>query len=206
LGARDRRALEPVLDPKNGRWRVGFAHGGVHALEALVMARYYMFTQVYFNETSKVMELHFAEWLRRRNVEWPSDPEAFLEHDDLKVLTDMRQSDDPHARAIVHRERFSLAHETAEHLSREDRQRFLDLVPTLKKEFGDQLLIDNSTKDPHRLEKNRVWVRRFDGSLQPISEASDFIGKLSRIECFRVYSPKKLRQAVHQRVEELLGR
>ncbi|MEM1177861.1 MAG: HD domain-containing protein [Acidobacteriota bacterium] len=197
--------VEPVLDPNDNRWRVGFAHGGVHALEALVMARYYMFTQVYFNETSKVMELHFAEWLRRRGIEWPSDPEAFLEHDDLKVLTDMRQSDDPHARAIVHRERFSLAHETAEHLGPEDRQRFLDLVPTLREEFGDQLLIDNSAKDPHRLEKNRVWVRRFDGSLQPISEASDFIGKLSRIECFRVYSPKALRDQVHRRVESLLG-
>ena len=195
--------VEPVQDPSDGRWRVGFAHGGVHALEALVMARYYMFTQVYFNETSKVMELHFNEWLRRRGVEWPDDPEAFLEHDDLKVLTEMRQSDDPHARGIVHRERFSLAHETEEHLNHEERQRFLELVPRLYEEFGDQLLIDNSAKDPHRLEKNRVWIRRFDGSLQPISEASAFISKLSRIDCFRVYAPKSLRDDVNLRVEEL---
>ncbi|MEM6794803.1 MAG: HD domain-containing protein, partial [Acidobacteriota bacterium] len=97
--------VEPVQDPADGTWRVGFAHGGVHALEALVLARYYMFTQVYFNQTSKVMELHFNEWLRRQGTEWPSDPETFLLQDDLSVLTQMRRSDDPHARAIVHRER-----------------------------------------------------------------------------------------------------
>ena len=196
--------VEPVEDPEDGRWRIGVGHGGVHALEALVMARYYMFTQVYFNVTSKVMELHFNHWLRNDGVEWPSDPEAFLERDDLTVLSDMRSSIDPHARAIVHRERFSLAYETDEHLTRDERSRFMELLPELEEAFGeDQLLVDNSAKDPHRLEKNRVWVRRFDGSLQTMAEASDFIGQLSRIDCFRVYAPKAIRQQVAREVERL---
>ena len=41
-----------------GEWGIGVDEGGVHALEALVMARYYMFTQVYFNVTGKARELH----------------------------------------------------------------------------------------------------------------------------------------------------
>lgn len=196
--------VEPVRDPEDGRWRVGVGHGGVHALEALVMARYYMFTQVYFNETSRVMELHFNEWLRRRGTEWPADPEAFLEHDDMTVFQDIRGSEDLHARAVVHRERFALAYETAEHLPKEAHTRFLEIVPRLEDRFGaENLLVDNSAKDPHRLEKNRVWVRRFDGKLQPLSKASDFIAQLSRIDCFRVYAPAEIQRDVQHAVEEL---
>jgi HD superfamily phosphohydrolase len=193
-----------VEDPDDGKWRVGVDHGGVHALEALVMARYYMFTQVYFNETSKVMELHFNKWLRNDGVEWSDDPEVFLQHDDITVLAAMRGSADPHARAIVHRERFGLAYETKEHLSSEERERFRRLVPAVEAEFGgENLLVDNSAKDPHRMGKNKVWVRRFDGSLLPMSKASDFIGLLSRIDCFRVYAPKMIRDEVAERVRQL---
>lgn len=194
----------PVKDPEDGKWRVGVDHGGVHALEALVMARYYMFTQVYFNETSKVMELHFNKWLRTSGIEWPDDPESFLLHDDLTVLEAMRRSGDPHARAIVHRERFALAYETKEHLTRDERERFRALLPQLEARFGtENLLIDNSAKDPHRLGKNKVWVRRSDGSLLPMAKASDFIAQLSRIDCFRVYAPRKQREIVMQTVRDL---
>ena len=58
----------PIEDPVIGAWRIGVEHGGVHALEALVMARYYMFTQVYFNVTGKVMEHHYAAWLRSEGL------------------------------------------------------------------------------------------------------------------------------------------
>ncbi|MEM8930449.1 MAG: HD domain-containing protein [Acidobacteriota bacterium] len=196
--------VAPIIDPEDGRWRLGVDHGGVHALEALLMARYYMFTQVYFNETSRVMELHFNEWLRRRGTEWPADPEAFLEHDDMTVYQWIRNSDDLHARAVVHRERFGLAYETAEHLSKPARDRFLEVVPELERRYGvENLLVDNSSKDPHRLEKNRVWVRRFDGSLQPLVTASDFIAQLSRIDCFRVYAARECQHDVQQSVETL---
>ena len=101
--------LAPIVDPDDGEWRIGVDHGGVHALEALVMARYYMFTQVYFNVTGKAMELHYSEWLRSEGRQWPSQPEEFLEHDDISVYHTMRRSSHRHARALVHRERFALA-------------------------------------------------------------------------------------------------
>ncbi len=185
--------LLPLPDPLDGNWRLGVDHGGVHALEALVMARYYMFTQVYFNVTGKVMELHFNEWLRAEGRCWPSDPQEFLKHDDVSTLYDMRRSDHLHARAIVHRERFPLAFESDEHLSPEESRRFAALVPELAEEFGsDNLLVNHSAKDPHRLGEQRIFVRRYDGSLLPMAEASDFISHMSRIDSYRVYAPAEL--------------
>ncbi len=198
--------LTLIEDPEDGSWHIGVDHGGVHALEALVMARYYMFTQVYFNVTGKVMELHFAEWLRCAGHRWSADPEVFLEQDDISMMSTMRCSDNRHARAIVHRERFSLAFETKEHLSPQERRSFENLVPRLAERFGeDNLLINHSAKDPHRLGESRVRVKGYDGSLVSMAEASDFISHMSRIDSYRVYAPEALCQEVAAEVRRSWG-
>jgi hypothetical protein len=193
----------PLADPETGEWGVGVEEGGVHALEALVMARYYMFTQVYFNVTGKAMELHLNEWLKEQGVRWAAEPEAFLAQDDMSVWAAMRTSASPHARALVERRHFPLAFETREHLSREEKERFEALLPGLRERFGaGSLLVSNSAKDPHRMGRSRVLARRFDGSLEPMEQASQFIRHLSRIDRYRVYTPPELRDGVAAALQE----
>lgn len=183
----------PLQDPESGEWGIGVAEGGVHTLEALVMARYYMFTQVYFNPTGKAFELHLNEWLQERGQRWPADPEAFLDHDDISTLSAMRASDSLHAHAVVHRRYFPLAFETQEHLSAEESEKFDGLLPELFDRFGPhQILVSRSSKDPHRLGQARVLVRRFDGELVPMEEASHFIRHLARIDRYRIYASPPL--------------
>jgi uncharacterized protein len=194
----------PIADPESGDWGIGVEEGGVHALEALVMARYYMFTQVYFNVTGKAMELHLNEWLAEQGVRWAAEPEAFLAQDDTSVWSAMRVSASPHARALVERRHFPLAFETREHLTREEKERFEALLPELRAHFGPgSLLLSNSAKDPHRMGRSRVLVRRFDGSLEPMEQASQFIRHLSRIDRYRVYTPPELRDGVAAALREL---
>ena len=189
--------MQPIEDPATGDWGLGVEEGGVHALEGLVMARYYMFTQVYFNLTSKAYEHHLSNWLRDEGLRWPVDPERFLEHDDISTWTRMRASTSRHAQAVVERRAYPLAFETDEHLTSSERERFEQLVPAIEKRFGsDNLMISNSAKDPHRLRQARVFARRYDGTLAPMSEASHFISLLARIDRFRVY-------AAHDLVDEV---
>ncbi|HVR95282.1 MAG TPA: HD domain-containing protein [Thermoanaerobaculia bacterium] len=193
----------PIQDPETGGWGIGIEEGGVHAVEALVMARYYMFTQVYFNVTGKALELHLNEWLEENGFRWSSDPERFLAQDDVSVWAAMRTSPSIHARAIVARDHFPVAFETREHLSREDKERFEALLPGLRAAFGaGNLLLSNSAKDPHRMGRQRVLVRRFDGALEPMEEASQFIRHLTRIDRYRVYTPLHLRDAVAAAIQE----
>jgi len=199
--------MAPLRDPQSGAWHIGVDAGGVHALEALVMARYYMFTQVYFNPTGKVMELHLNAWLRALQHRWPSTVEGFLAQDDVTVFEAMRRSDNLHARAILARERFVLAYESREHLSAAEAARLNQVLPNLSQRYGqDQLLIDRSAKDPHRLGASRVPMRAHDGTVQMVSEASDFIAHLSRIEMVRVYSTRALRDEVAAALREALAR
>ena len=189
--------MVPIEDPVTGEWGIGVDEGGVHALEALVMARYYMFTQVYFNVTGKVLELHLNGWLLDEGLRWPSDPQRFLAIDDVTTLASMRRSASPHARAVLTRDRYPLAFETREHLSHEERERFAALLPELRERFGaSRLLVSNSAKDPHRMRTSRVLVRRFDGSLEPMEEASQFIRHLTRIDSFRVYAAPEIVEEV----------
>jgi HD superfamily phosphohydrolase len=187
----------PLADPETGEGGIGVEEGGVHALEALVMARYYMFTQVYFNVTGKALELHLNQWLLENGERWAADPDEFLRQDDVSQWAAMRRSDSLHARAVVEREHFPVAFETREHLPREDKERFESLFPELVERFGaGNLLFSNSAKDPHRMRSNRVLVRRYDGSLEPMEQASHFIRHLTRIDRYRIYTPPSLREPV----------
>jgi HD superfamily phosphohydrolase len=194
----------PVADRDGAGWAVGLDAGGVHALEALVMARYYMFTQVYFNATGKALELHLNEWLKETGVRWSDEPEAFLERDDMSVWADMRRSGSLHARAVVDREHFPVAYETREHLSRQDKESFAAVLPGLTERFGaGNLLISNSAKDPHRLGRNPVRVRQSDGSFEPMEQASQFIRHLARIDRYRIYTPAALREEVASAIRQV---
>jgi HD superfamily phosphohydrolase len=195
--------LLPLEDPGTGQWGLGVDAGGVHALEALVMARYYMFTQVYFNVVGKALELHFNEWLVEEGVRWPTDPAAFLERDDVSTTIAMRRSSNVHARAVVERRHYPLAFQSREHLAEEDRERLKRRLAEISDEVApERLLVSRAAKDPHRFEQDRVWVRRESGRLEPIQEASHFIGRLERIDSYRVYTPPSLRDRVAAALSE----
>lgn len=193
----------PLEDPAGGSWVIGVDEGGVHALEALVLARYYMFTQVYFNVTGKALELHLSRWLEDEGWRWPAEPEAFLEVDDLTVTVRMRASEHPHARAVTDRRHYPLAYETGEHLSAEESAAFAALLPRLRERFGaDAVLDSHSEKDSHRFSQGTLLVRASDGSTVTMERASHFIRHLQRIDRYRVYA----RDGVRGEVEATLRR
>jgi HD superfamily phosphohydrolase len=187
----------PLFDEETGQWGIGVEEGGVHALEALVLARYYMFTQVYFNVTVKVLELHLSEWLRETGQSWASSPAAFLAEDDVSVISAMRRSANRHAAALLSRRHYALAFETREHPDAEEKSRFEAALPDLRGRFGDgTLLVSNAAKDPHRLGESRVLVRASDGRLETMENASNFIRHLARIDRHRVYAPAAIAETV----------
>jgi len=185
--------IEALRHPDSGEWSLGVDQGGIHALEALVMARYYMFTQVYFNVTGKALELHFSEWLRQTGQRWPGTPDEFLVYDDISVLSAMRADSNRHAQAVVARRHFPLAFETDEHLDSAEKERFAALLPGLRERFGAaNILVSNATKDTHRRHRSGVLVKRFDGRLESMEKASHFIRHLARIEKYRIYTREAL--------------
>ena len=199
--------VEAIEDPVHGGWGIGVEEGGVHALEALVMARYYMFTQVYFNVVGKALELHFHRWLSDDDsLRWPTNADEFLTHDDISTLSQLRQSDHTHARAIIERTQFPLAWESREHLSPEEAAAAKATIAAWREEFGaDRVLVSHASKDPHRLGEQPIWVRSPGGELRSMREASHFIAHLERIDRIRVYTAHETHQQVLDRAQKELG-
>ena len=158
----------------------------MHALEALVLARYYMFTQVYFNVTGKALELHLNEWLRERTAAaGRPTPSASSPRTTSAVLVGDARARRARTRApCVERDHFPLAFETREHLhAAEKRRASRRCCPSCARRFGaGNLLVSNSAKDPHRLGAVAGPGARYDGALEPMEQASQFIRHLTRIE------------------------
>ena len=48
---------------------LGVEEGGIHSAEALMLARYFMYTQVYFHPVRRIYDIHLRDFLR----EWLDD-------------------------------------------------------------------------------------------------------------------------------------
>jgi HD superfamily phosphohydrolase len=109
--------LRIVQAEEGGEPALGIAEGGLQSAEALIIARYFMFSQVYLHPVRRVYDIHLQDFLR----EWLPNGRFSTELDDVLNLTDndvlvainaaARDRDarghDP-ARRIVQREHFRL--------------------------------------------------------------------------------------------------
>jgi HD superfamily phosphohydrolase len=103
---------------------LGVEEGGLHSAEALLLARYFMYTQVYFHPVRKIYDVHLrdflADWLRSRRDDgrFSTSVEDHLRVTDNEVMAAIleaaRKQDLPghiHARRIVERDHFHRVYE-----------------------------------------------------------------------------------------------
>jgi HD superfamily phosphohydrolase len=115
---------------------LGVTEGGMHAAEALVWARYQMFTQVYFHKTRVAFDHHLKEALAAilpgGRFPRPTEEELarYLEWDDWRVLGKIRAGEaGEHGSRLLHRQHFREIYHTPESPNSRD-LRELDRVRT----------------------------------------------------------------------------
>jgi HD superfamily phosphohydrolase len=115
---------------ERGGPRIGVSEGGWHAAEGLILARYFMFTQVYFHKTRVILDYHLqralGEMLPSGHFARPVGDELpdYLTWDDWKVLglLSSRQGGE-HGRRLAERDHFREIIHTPESPSVDDRER-----------------------------------------------------------------------------------
>ena len=102
---------ESVMPPAT----LGLEQGGIQSAEALLLARYQMFSQVYLHPVRRVYDLHLKDFLR----EWlpggrfTTQPKEFLELADVEVLAAIRKESkngSDAAKRIAKRQHFKVAY------------------------------------------------------------------------------------------------
>lgn len=102
-----------TLDPEaqSGSLKLAIDSGGLHALEAFVLARYYMFTQIYFHDVRRAFDLVLTDFIAEllessyssgRYPDCDEIPE-YLKWDDNWVLTAANQQADGSAKNLAWR-------------------------------------------------------------------------------------------------------
>lgn len=90
----DTLRILPKTYEGSGEPALGVEDGGLQSAEALLLARHFMFSQLYGHPVRRIYDLHLQEFLRSwlPGGKYPTDPEAHLQWTDNEVLAGLRHS------------------------------------------------------------------------------------------------------------------
>jgi len=192
--------------------RLGVTEGGVHAVEALVLARYYMFTQVYFHKTRVAYDHHIRGALKAILSGTFPPPSAerigeYLSWDDWRVLGILadEKSGGEDGNRIRQRNHYREVHHTPECPTDGDRT----TLGLIRKSLGDLVVTTEWSKtSTYRLEASDISVVTEDDvrRVRPLSYYSAVVRNLNQhpIDIVRLYSKPEHSEAARAKVAELL--
>lgn len=143
------RILPRENEEKSQEPALGVEKGGLHSAEALLLARYFMYSQVYFHPVARVYEVHLtdflAEWLKTRfdDGKFPTEvaQHVLLSDDDIMVALATAARDEGRpghesARRIVERDHFRLLYEQTGVDSAENPKAAEQIFDAAREKFG----------------------------------------------------------------------
>lgn len=192
--------------------RLGVAEGGIHAAVALVLARYYMFTQVYFHKTRVAYDHHFRRALKELlpNGVFPAPKaesiEEYLKWDDWRVhgLLADRSLGGEHADRIRKRNHYREVYHTPESPTDGDRTALRLIQNSLDKLVA---AVESSGTSTYKLESSDITVVTEDRRrVRALSEYSSIVRDMNQhqIEIIRLYSRFEDAEEARAKVANLL--
>jgi len=128
---------------------LGIEEGGLQSAEALLLARYFMYTQVYFHPIRRIYDIHLRDFL----AEWLEDGRFFVDLEKHLALTDnevtsamLKAAYNPekkgyiHASRIIKREHFKLLYQFTPEDARINPDAGKAIYQEAVKEFGKKAL------------------------------------------------------------------
>lgn len=195
----------------SGTPRLAINKGGVQAFEEFVLARYFMFVQVYFHRVRRFFDIMFATALKKilPNGKYPETTEEYLKWDDCRIIQLMKDNckEITECGNIINRNVYPRIFETKTHPEDGDKREFRIIARDLFKDFGAENFIEDHSADkmPHKIpmrteiddEKAIVIIDRSTGKFTTISEESQVIRSLTnKINIQRIYVQPELKVEV----------
>lgn len=200
-------------DPEAG-WKLGIKAGGLQALESFILARYWMFVQVYFNAKRRFWDLALQNFVKDSGSILQLDPlSAYLANDDnwlwhrIDEAAYAAAAGKEWAEAIVNRTHWADVDCFAEaQVSDADMVRFKYVQREVNRLFP-EVIFDFPKKAPHKFhraddEENQVAII-FEGKPRGVESLSDIVKGLSQpIRTVRAYMPYGKREAVRESIRK----
>jgi HD superfamily phosphohydrolase len=214
-----RRLIDCLLFVRTGEdatgTRIGLTQGGFHAAEGLVLARYFMFTQVYFHKTRVAFDCHLKGVLKevlpdgkfpKFQVEGETDHlDEYLKWDDWRVLGLLSKDEGgEHGRRLRERDHYRMVHSTPETPTTEDKKRF----EAAKAALGDKV--------KHEVSLGKAWYKiasddipiyseNPEGIVRPLSEHSAAVMGLQKTDKMMLYCLAEEKEEAKQMIKDMEG-
>ncbi|QFU16574.1 HD domain-containing protein [Microvirga thermotolerans] len=188
---------------------IGIEDDGIHAVEGLLIARYMMFTQVYFHKTRVIYDYHYdkaLQYLLRENngLFPPPTKEGILEYmkwDDWRVLHSLAaDKDDENCRAIQSRNHYRLIYSTPECPDLDDLAKFDAMLEKLD---GLGAVVRDATKSWYKYQKDEIRLRENSGGKLisiPLATRSPVVNGLQTVNQRRIYASPQVRAEALKRL------
>ncbi len=201
-----KRLLKTIVIVKTeDRPILGFKEGGLHVAESLILARYYMFTQVYFHHTRRAYDHHIANAIREillklnysdGKLKPPNNEENikdYLEWDDWKVGNLIKENKELYdCEKILKREHDRCVYHTNEVPDIDDLKKFDDIYHSISYEI-DECFVDEAEKSFYNIGNDDIKILKEDESgeivVRSLSELSNVVNNIKTVRQKRIYVP-----------------
>lgn len=214
--------LTVAIDPDTWSPVLAVEEGGEHAAEALIIARYMMFTQVYFQHTRRAFDRHSVEAIKHilSEKQWESNlsnksafppptseeyVKDYVKWDDWRVLgliSDGKGGE--HGDILMSRKHYRAVFETAETPGSGEKEFVVEIQEKLGADVG---FVDCATSSWYKFESADVPVllrpEQSDRELTTLSTRSSVVRGLMPVERTRVYVPFERRIEARKLVGEM---
>lgn len=171
------RLLDTITVARRGKspWLLGVETGGIFALEAFLLARYYMYIQVYLHDVRRFYNIALNSFLKSSlpggTYPTPQQLNEYLEYDDLTVLQEVRErakEGDCWAKVLWSRGHWKTVGETEPLPAPDEVLAWARAKEKLEDRFGDAVIFEDATAQPHQ-------QYRFDpADLRPAEEENKY--------------------------------
>jgi hypothetical protein len=199
-------------DPETEGHHIGVEEDGIHAVEGLLIARFMMFTQLYFHKTRTIYDYHLVECLKE--LLKPSDglfppPTAiadFLEWDDWRVLGMIAAGGGgEHGGILRDRLHFRMVFNTSEVMAESE----LELAERLERELAPLgCVARDAEKSWYKSGSEEIKVWRTSGGTPksvPLATLSPMVKGLIKVNQRRLYVPKANRKEAESIIKGTMG-
>jgi hypothetical protein len=178
---------------------LGVEEGGLQSAEALLLARYFMFSQVYCHPIRRIYDIHLKdflqEWLPHR--QFSTDTETHLKMTDIEVTAAMREADQDsaypghlHARRILRREHFKPIYQRNPTDSAINPEAGEAVFSALCREFGEEGFRHDRYPQRSGASDFPVWLQ--SGQVASSLAVSQVLGRLPAVSIDYVFADRAL--------------
>jgi HD superfamily phosphohydrolase len=204
----------------DGGLRLGIEYGGIHAIEGFILARYFMFTQVYFHEVRRAYDLILTDFIAELledisgSRHYPEELTEYVKWNDWRVLAELNQRMDEGAQnlawRLATRRHPRPVYETGDHASAiEVSGAMTRLPPELGKNYPElNIWTDIATDHPERFRMgDGGWpIKRRNGRWESLTTLSRALAGLDEVRRFRVYADVRDNDSLKAEVEAVCHR